>query len=241
LDNGVIIEGRTNLPDGTKLGVEVPVRDGREAQDFVFVKSGTFRSAAFSNGGKPIPGGKRKVHIFTWFNVHWQTSAILELIGKGGSKLRLSGVIVSEDPQLMDAEKQLEFSEALIIPPLVNPPAKRTSNASATGLSAEETAISLVKNARLVVDGDKSSETVEGGVMHYFKSPVMSPGDGIRMGQGWSAEPKSEKSDRVYEVRLDFINGKAGSTQAIWEADLETKKVLYRNKYAKYFSWIPNY
>jgi hypothetical protein len=66
--------------------------------------------------------------------------AILELVGKGGSKLNLGGVIISEDAQLQDAEKQLEYSPVLVVPPLSEP-------------SAEQKAITVVKNAGLTVDG----------------------------------------------------------------------------------------
>jgi hypothetical protein len=42
-----------------------------------FVKEGAFRSAGFSNLGKPIAPDKKKVHIVTRFNVHWQTPPFL--------------------------------------------------------------------------------------------------------------------------------------------------------------------
>ena len=91
----------------------------------------------------------------------------------------------------------------------------------------------MVKKAVLTVDGSRSSETVEGGALFYFKAP------GTRMGNGWSATPISEDT---YNVSLDFINTVGNKEQhdsALWEVNLATKKVLYRNKYAKGFSWIP--
>jgi len=97
----------------------------------------------------------------------------------------------------------------------------------------ERRAVDVVKNAVLTVDGDRSSETIEGGVTYYLGFP------GIRMGTGWSAEPLSNNN---YRVVLDFINTVGSQEEhasAIWDVDMRTKKVLYRNKYAKNFSWIP--
>jgi hypothetical protein len=42
---------------------------------------------------------------------------------------------------------------------------------------------------------------------------------------------------------LDFVNTVGGKEQhdtAMWDVNVVTKKVLYRNKNAKYFSWIPS-
>ena len=74
--------------------------------------------------------------------------------------------------------------------------------------------------------------TVEEGFRFFTKSP------GVNMGDGWSAAP-SGKRPQVYDVTLDFIDGGVEHSKAIWQADLSTKKVIYRNKYAKAFSWIP--
>jgi hypothetical protein len=95
--------------------------------------------------------------------------------------------------------------------------------------SSGDKAIALVKKAVLVVDGDRSSKTVEGGVQFYFTLPD------IRMGDGWSATLIAKDS---YNVVLDFINLE-DHTKASWEVNLTTKEVHYRNEAAKAFSWIP--
>src|ERR1035441_963476 len=64
--NGTVINGPTNLPDGTKLGIELMNGGRATAQDFdVFVASGKFRSAGFRKNTSPLPPGKQQVHIFT--------------------------------------------------------------------------------------------------------------------------------------------------------------------------------
>ena len=52
---GTVIEGTTNLPDGTKLGVELMNGTRTAAQDFsVFVASGVFHSAGFRIVGPSV-------------------------------------------------------------------------------------------------------------------------------------------------------------------------------------------
>ena len=47
-----------------------------------------------------------------------------------------------------------------------------------------------------------------------------------------------------FNVVLDFVNsdgkGKEWHDKALWEVNLVTRKVLYRTKFAKAFSWIPD-
>jgi len=236
-NNGTVINGTTNLPNGTKLGVELMNGRRTRAQDFkVFVELGKFHSAGFRYGTSPILSGKQKVHIFTHFTSLWQSPAVLKVLGDGGSKLKLSAVIHSEDAQLIDGDKVLNYTADLIVPPFVSAPAERdTSRPSASPISTEATAIQIVKKAVLTVDGSRSSMNVEDGASFYFRAP------GIRMGDGWSATPTA--NDNTFNVVLDFINsdgkGKEWHDKAMWEVNLVTKKVLYRNKSAKGFSWIP--
>jgi hypothetical protein len=233
-NNGTVIEGTTNLPDETKIGVELINGDGTMAQDFeVFVASGKFRSAGFRRGASPLPPGKQKVKIFTYFNSNWQSESVLKLAGESGSNLKSSVLIHSEDAQLTDGDKVLDYVAELIVPPLAAASSQGTSATQPQSTESDK-AIALVKKAVLTVDGSQSSETVEGGVRYYF-----SVGPGIRMGNGWSATSTSKDA---FNVALDFINTvgtKEEHDSAIWEANLATKKVLYRNKNAKGFSWIP--
>lgn len=227
------MQGTTNLPDGTKLGVEVLDEARTAAQDFnIFVDSGNFHSAGFRKGTLPLPPGKHRFHILSHFNSNWQTEAILNEVGKGGSKLRALGVIRSGDTQLIDADKFLDYTVDLIVPPFLTPSPQKGMTPSPHATEADQ-AIAVVKSSVLVVDGRRSSETVESGALFYFKAP------GIRMGNGWSAKPIGQNS---YRVSLDFISVVKGTEQhdsALWDVNLGTKNVLYRNKAAKWFSWIP--
>jgi hypothetical protein len=128
----------------------------------------------------------------------------------------------------------LDYTVDLVGPPLASLPAK-TNTGTRSEATPSDKAIKMVKEAVLVVDGSRSSMNVEDGVQFYFRSP------GIRMGNGWSARPTTKDS---FNVVLDFINtvgAKEEHDTAMWEVNVVTKKVLYRNKYAKNFSWIPNY
>ena len=193
------------------------------AQDFsVFVASGRFHSASFRKGASPLPPGKQKVHVLTHFNNNWQSESVLKLVGSGGSKLKASGVIHSEDAQLIDADKVLDHTLNLIVPPISADSSQKDATSQSRSTDADK-AIAVVKKALLTVDGSRSSETVEGGVLFYFKAP------GIRMGNGWSATAISRDT---YNVSLDFINTVGNKEQhdsALWEVHLDTKKVLYRN------------
>ena len=216
----IFIVGLTNLPDGTKIGAEVPVGKKRLGQDFkIYISGGKFR-------GDPLPPGKYSVHLLSHFNEAWQAASILEIVGASGAKLPLGRFIKLDDPNLMDSDKLLEFTASVDFPPLVK---VAPAPAALKQIDAER-AIGLVKRAILVVDGSRSSETVENGFNFYLKVPE------IHVGSGWSARPSDTGE---YTVVLSFINGKAGPRDAIWTADLKTGKVQYRNKAAKTFSWIP--
>ncbi|MEJ1414310.1 MAG: hypothetical protein RPU90_12145 [Candidatus Sedimenticola sp. (ex Thyasira tokunagai)] len=71
------ITGNTNLPEGTKIGVEVTCTGGYRAQDFkVWLSSdGSFKSGGFSNREKMLLG-KCKAKVFTFNNKSWQTEPI---------------------------------------------------------------------------------------------------------------------------------------------------------------------
>jgi len=232
--NGAVIEGTTNLPDNTKLGVELMTGGQVTAQDFtVFVTSGKFHSSGFSKGASPLQPGKQKVHILTYFNANWQAPAVLQLVGTGGSKLKDSAVIHSEDPQLTDGDKVLDYTVDLLVPPVAVSPAAKSDAPILPDTVLGDKAITIVKHAVLVIEGSRSSMNVEDSVQWYLDIP------GIRMGNGWSATPITKTT---FSVSLDFIETVGVKEQhgtAIWEVNLVTKQVLYRNSHAKGFSWVP--
>jgi hypothetical protein len=224
----VFIVGTTNLPDGTKLGAEVFVKHHLFAQDFdIFVSGGRFRSAGFSDGSRPIPPGNYDVHMLTYFNEVWQSPDILRMVGRGGANLK-GNVIKFQDPDVIDSDKILDVTSALQFPPLeASHPPTTTPSPSETG---ESKAIALVKRAMLTVDGSRSATDIEENIALFMKNPELRPA------AGWTAK---NDSGAKYAVSYSFINGKLGEEQAIWEADIATKKVRYINKNAKYFSWTP--
>lgn len=228
--DATVISGRTNLPDGTKLGVELMSGSRAGADDSVVVASGRFHSRGFRRGDSPIPPGKQRVHIFAYFNGPWQSPAVLALLGDGGHKLKASAVIHSRDSQLVDGDNVLDYTADLVIP------APGTANRTSTegfpvSTSTETRAIDIVKKAVLVVDGYRSSMNVEDGVRYYLRFP------GLRAGDGWSA---IQISPDTFDVYFDFVDGD-NKSKAMWEVSTTTHKVLYRNKYAKGFSSIPDY
>ena len=78
--NGVIFSGETNLPDGTKLGINLVKNGKRRGQDFdIFISGGEFNSAPFTNHGDPL-SGTYNVELFTVFNKLWQAKNILVLL-----------------------------------------------------------------------------------------------------------------------------------------------------------------
>lgn len=109
----------------------------------------------------------------------------------------------------------LDYTTSVVFPPL----------------SLESEAINVVKKAILTVpDKGRSAKNIQENVKWFMTMPGLSPG------RGWIAKAEQGKT---YTVTYDFIDGKAGSSQAIWSVDLGTKKVRYINQNAKLFSWAP--
>lgn len=214
---GVIVVGSTNLPDGTKLGAEVAEPSGGDAEDFhIFVQDGSFRSEPFSNGGRPLPAGKRRVHMLAYFNGAWQTGDVLNIVGEGGAKLQGS-VIKLQDSDVVDSDKILDLTKTVYVPPL----APR---------DPEEVALEHVKKATLTVDGDRSATNLEENVELFMASP------GLRPAGGWSAK---RQGNGTFAVTYDFIDGQDGEQQALWAYNPASGSVKYVNKRAKLMSWTP--
>jgi len=241
-EDRIFITGHTNLPDGLRIGVEVglgkyrmtddflkiPWKAGLIAQDYqVVISDGKFRSAGLRPEQAPIPAGKYHVHFLAHFNEAWQTPEILAIAGRGGRNL-LGPLFKLEEPDVIDSDKVLDYVVTLEFPNASDPTKEARTIPSES--SKEQLAIELVKKAVLVVDGSRSSMTVEDGFSFFRKDPE------IRLGSGWSATPSE---GNTFLVSLSFINGKAGEDRATWSADLSARKVKYINKAAKAFSWIP--
>jgi len=216
----IVIQGTTNLPEGLKLWIDVDYGKMRIAQDSeTYVQNGSFRSAGFTASEEPLPAGKYTVRVLAYFNENWQSPRVLQLVGRGGSKLK-GHLFKLDDPELIDSDRRLDYTQSFILPPLDHVKVR------------ELQAVGIVKKAVLVVDGRASAENVERSIADFMRSPE------LRVNKGWSAERIGGNS---YRVTFDFINGKLGADQALWLVDLDTRNVKYLNKNAKYFSWTPKY
>jgi hypothetical protein len=218
-NDDIIIEGNTNLPDGTQIGVELVEPHRYAVQDLnIFVTCGKFHSAGLRLGTSPIKPGKESIHILSLFNSFWQSPEILNLLGDKGTNLRPSKVLISEDPQMIDSYKELDYTLSVIIPPLI-------------GVTpSDDDPIEIVKNATLIVDGRAAKYNVDDEARRFFATHT----EDYKIGRGWSATPIALNE---YNVALDFID--TASTQhhvAIWEVETKTRQVLYRNRNAKVIS-----
>jgi hypothetical protein len=235
----VFITGSTNLPDGVRIGVEIGVvkskepTNAREVQERaikrmtqeanVVIQGGHFRSAGFLLNGNPYPAGQHTVHFFAYFDGPGQSKEILTVVGYGGKNLR-GKIFKKEDPDVVDSDMVLDYAVALMFPPLSPETSKLVKKAQ------EAEAIELVKKSTLTVQGyGRSYATIQETVDYYMGVPGMS------QGKGWSAKADN---DNTFLVTFDFIDTSAGQSQAVWSADLKTKKVQYVNKLAKTFSWL---
>jgi len=80
IGKGTVFYGETNLPDGTKLGINLEKNGNSCGQDFnIFISSREFNSAPFTSHGYPL-SGTYSVELFTVFNKLWQTKSILVLL-----------------------------------------------------------------------------------------------------------------------------------------------------------------
>ena len=76
--NSIIFFGKTNFPNGTKLGINLRKKGGYSAQDYnLIVKNGYFESSGFNNRGDLLTGNF-ELSLITYFNNHWQKPNILE-------------------------------------------------------------------------------------------------------------------------------------------------------------------
>jgi len=230
-DGQIFLSGSTNLPDGMKLGVEIPDITWKEnfkdfqgrtrlatriSQDMeMIVHGGHFRSQGFLEKATPYSAGPHKVHFFAYFNSAWQNKDTLKLVGDGGKKLK-GKIFKKEDSDIIDSDLIVDYVVTIPFPPM----------------SQETRAINIVKKAILTVpDRGRSSMTVEDGIKWF-----MGPNTGVTPGKGWSAKVDTGNS---YTVTFDFTDASAGESEAIWAVDLVSQKVQYVNKYAKDFSYIP--
>jgi hypothetical protein len=80
--NLTFITGKTNLPDGTKIGVTLSKKAGYFVQDYdVYVKDGRFESIGFSYRGYPMTGNF-ELTVMSAFNENWQKPDVLKKLSE---------------------------------------------------------------------------------------------------------------------------------------------------------------
>lgn len=241
-DGTIVIFGKTNLPDGLKMWVEIesghlPLGAPRVVanDEAVFVNNGSFQTAplwlevpntTFPKKGWPasvkvdvrqksLPQGPNKVHFESFFNTAWQTDAVLAVIGNNEGKNLKGAILKATDSDVSDSPKVLDFRQTMAF----------------SASSSEARAISLVRGSILTVPGEgRSTGDVQANIDLYLASP------GMTMEKGWSARVLNPNN---LEVSYDFVDGSQGEEQAIWKVNLTSRSVQYVDEAAKLFSWTP--
>ncbi len=224
-DNALLVTGATNLPEGTKLWVELydPQTNRLLGQAKTQVTDGMFVASGFTQGGQPYPHGWYSVEVIAYFNGPWQQpEAVMQIVGREGEYLvgRFADPL---HPEFDESEKRLHASFSAIAPLLMGSPSRTSANL--------EEAIRIVRQVVLTVQGRKSTSPVGEVVDLFMSSPD------LRVFNGWSA---NAQANGAIVVTFSFWNGKTPEN-ATWIVLLETCEVRYSNLYGKYMSWAPDY
>jgi len=87
----IFVMGKTNLPDGTRIGVTLTKKVGYSAQDYdIFVKDGRFESIGFTYRGYAM-SGKFELTVMSYFNENWQKPDVLKKLSGYESPLIKDG------------------------------------------------------------------------------------------------------------------------------------------------------
>lgn len=224
-DGRIIVFGKTNLPNDTKVMVSVREAGGGwlYGQDKCAVKHGAFSSKGFSDKGHPLPAKRYHIEIVSYFNGAWRQAESV-LCGVGSLGRRLIGPQMGKvDPEFDDSEK---YVSAVFELPVGGHPNSRDDGYS------KGDAVAAVKAAVLTVQGrGKSSEPV-GKVIEWFLGvPGLSEKD------GWSA---LEVKDGVFEVVFSYFN-EGSPTLAKWTVVTGSGQVMYENRNAKIMSYLSDH
>jgi hypothetical protein len=224
LDDSLLVTGSTNLPDGTKLWVELcePATGRNLGQAKTTVSQGMLAASGFKEGNMPHPHGWCVVQILAYFNGPWQQpDAVVDIVGREGEHL-VGRFAEPLHPEFSESEKRFRAAFDCVAPLLTGTPARTREDL--------QRAIEIARDAALVVDGRKSAAPTRGVVDLFMSSP------GLRPYQGWSAHALP---NGAVVVIFSFWNADQPAV-AEWTVILDTKDVRYRNLHAKYMSWIPD-
>jgi hypothetical protein len=226
-NEGLLIVGETNLPDGTRLMGSLRWAGARPyyAQARCSVVSRRLLLGPFTDGERALPQRWYEAEVYSYFNGAWQQPAhVLKVAGVNGSKL-LGNFASPLDPDLDETDYSVQARMECPAPP-------RNSEGHLTDEEIER-AFDLLKNSVLNVQGHdqpRSSEPVIEVVQHYMRAP------GLREKDGWRA---NVRLPGIVEVTYSFWDG-ATAREARWQVMARSKEVRYRNSYAKMLSWLPD-
>lgn len=224
-DESLLITGNTNLPTGTKLWVELCDTGTHRilGQAKTVVVDGMFAAPGFTRDGKPYPHGWYTFNVLAYFNGPWQQpEAVTQIVGREGEYL-VGRFAEPLHPEFEESEKRLYAVFECIAPAL--------SSAKLPTDVELRLGVSAVQRSVLTVDGRKSASPISEVVELYMSSP------GLRTFNGWSAKALA---NGAIAVSYSFWNAEVPEI-AEWTVILETGEVRYRNLYAKYMSWTPDY
>jgi len=221
-DGGLVVVGTTNLPDATKLMVTLR-RSGETrmlGQASTHVISGTFLAGAFTERGRAHPAGWYAVDVVSYFNEAWkQPAGVLSIVGPQGQNLAGRNAEPS-DPEVEDPEYTVHAVVECVAPPVHGAPFPDASDI--------DRAVQTVQRATLTVDGRESSGSV-GETVEWFMGL-----QGLRVRDGWSG---ATEANGLIRVDYSFWNGNRPAL-ATWVVLPCTGEVRYRNRHAKWLSWL---
>jgi hypothetical protein len=220
--DGLLVAGKTNLPDGTRLIVSVgpAASPNRYGQSKTTVSGGMLVCGPFTQGGEPHTQAWFRVRLISHFSQPWQQpKPVLDVVGRDGMKL--AGRFVQDlHPELSGSERIVDAAFEVVAPPLGEQPRPAAADVAR--------AIALVQAAVLAVDGSVSAEPVVEVVRVFMEYP------GLREREGWSGRPLP---DATVLVKYSYWNG-TEPAEAHWRVALPTGEVRYENKLGKFLSWL---
>jgi hypothetical protein len=223
LDDSLIVAGSTNLPDGTKLWVELcePATGRNLGQEKTTVTRGMLVASGFKEGNLPHPHGWYVVQVLAYFNGPWQQpDAVVDIVGREGEHL-VGRFAEPLHPEFSESEKRFRAAFDCVAPCLTGTAARTPGDL--------QRAIEIAQGATLVVDGRRSATPIGDVVELFMSSP------GLRPHERWSARALP---NGAVVVIFSFWNADQPAV-AEWTVLLDTKDVRYRNLHAKYMSWAP--
>jgi hypothetical protein len=118
--------GKTNLPDGMELMINISNKSGYSAQSKQTVQEGSFKSGQFTNKGYPLKSGKYSIEIITP-TASVQSENVKRIIGDNG--INLVGDLIKHDN---DWGNQLVFQEQFTVSETTSGYKTKTSPSSAS-------------------------------------------------------------------------------------------------------------